>query len=132
MNDEVVKKFMSIEKEVAKEKGSFVLFGLFEREDTPNMWDMVISASWLDVKKKENYDYFARKINAKLTAQEVVMLSRIVLLAPSEPFVERVTSAVKTQHNNPRFTNCIFNGVFIKDAYIISSKPDASVIFKSK
>lgn len=131
MNDEVIEKFRSIEKEAAEEKGSFVLFGLFEREDTPNMWDVVISASWLDVKKKENYDYFARKITAKLNPQEVVMLSRIVLLTPSEPFVERVTSAIKTKHNNPRFINCMFNGVFIKDAYIISSKPDPSFIYKS-
>lgn len=132
MNDEVIEKFISIEKEAAEEKGSFVLFGLFEREDTPNMWDVVISASWLDVKKKENYDYFARKITAKLGPQEVVMLSRIVLLAPSEPFVVRVTSAITAEHNNPRFTNSIFNGVFIKDAYIISSKPDASFTHKSK
>ncbi|MBA3711148.1 MAG: hypothetical protein H0W76_01715 [Pyrinomonadaceae bacterium] len=132
MNEEIVDKLISVEKEAAKEKGDFTLFGAFERQDTSGMWDIVISAPWINVKNKQYYDYFARKINAKLTPEEIVTLSRIVLLEPATPFVRAINKMLKIKHRNPQFINSVINGVFIKNAYIISSKPDASFIFKSK
>ncbi len=40
-------KFLSIEKSLSDAKGDFILFGLFEREESLNNFDVVISADWI-------------------------------------------------------------------------------------
>lgn len=55
-------KLTSIEKEIAEEKGSFRLFGIFLRERQPNRaWDLVISADWLDISTLEAERIFVNR-----------------------------------------------------------------------
>jgi hypothetical protein len=125
---EVVDKFLFIEKEIAQEKGGFVLFALFEPEDAQGKWDVIISAPWIGDKKKEALNYITSKISSKLSWQEQVLLSRILLLDPSDDLVNHIHTMVEVEHgNNIRFTNSIFNGVHVKDAFIITSKRHAAL-----
>ena len=118
---------MSLEKEIADEKGSFALFGLFLREESPNRWDVVISAPWLGGYKKEKLNFIVPKLTSKLEEQELIMLSRIVLLDLSEDFVKEVNSSVNSiEHGNLELVNYVFNGMAMKRAHIITSKQDAA------
>ena len=122
----IIEKFISLEKEVADERGNFVLFGLFLREDAPNRWDVVISAPWLGENKKEPLNFIVRKVTSKIEPQELVMLSGIVLLEPSEDFVKSVNSDIRVEHGNAEFVNYVFNGMAMKRAHIVTSKQDAA------
>jgi len=81
-----IEKFISLEKEIADEKGDFVLFGIFLREEAPNRWDVVISAPWFGENKNESLNFIVQKFTSKLEEQELIMLSRIVLLDPARGF----------------------------------------------
>lgn len=123
---EVIEKFILLEKDIADEKGGFVLFALFEREDAPNKWDVVISAHWFGEDKKETLKFIVRKINLKLTPEERVMLSRVVLLDPTDNLVKNVNSTTCIEHGNAEFVDCVFNGIVIKHAHIVTSKRETT------
>jgi hypothetical protein len=94
MIDKIVEKFQIIIREISQEKGPFILFGLFEREDLVGRWDVVVSAPWLNMNSKEDFDYIADKIRSKLNNQEIMLLTRIIPLLPFDQFVKAVTSAI--------------------------------------
>lgn len=41
---ELTERFAQLESELSKEKGEFVFFALFMREDVPDRWDLIVSA----------------------------------------------------------------------------------------
>lgn len=122
-----IEKFISLEKEMADEKGGFVLFGLFLREEAPNRWDVVISAPWFGENKNEPLNFIVKTFTSKLEEQELVILSRIVLLDPWEDFVKEVHGSVASvEHGNLELVNYVFNGMDMKRAHIITSKQNAT------
>jgi len=53
----------------------------------------------------------------------LITLSRIVLLDPAEEFVRDViTETDGVEHQNERLVNCVFRGIHMKNAHIITSK----------
>ena len=120
---ELLKKLIEIEKEIAKEKGKFVLFGLFHREGALfDKWDLVASAPWIGEDRFEHIEYFVSKTRERLTPEEMVMISRIVLLNPSEPFVKEITEKVGKKRGVAEVTNHLFNGMVIERGHIITAK----------
>jgi len=123
----IIEKFISIEKELAEEKGSFVLFALFEREDALlDKQDVVISASWLGKNKKKPLRLIVDKINSKLTSEELINLSMVVLLEPTDNLVKDVNDFIHIEHGKAELVDCTFNGISIKHACIITSKRPAN------
>jgi hypothetical protein len=45
--NEFITKLKAMERELSEENGAFALFALFQREDSPHHWDLVIAAPWL-------------------------------------------------------------------------------------
>lgn len=117
----IVEKLALIEKEIAEERGEFVLFALMEREGSPDRWDLVASASWIDLNLKPALDYFVTKINKYLTTSEVIILSRVVLLQPSEPFVTTLLAYIADNDIKTEIRDFEFNGMVIERGYIISA-----------
>ncbi len=123
---EIVEKFRRIEKELSAEKGLFTLFALVEREDSQlGSWDVVISADWIGNNEKQALNIITSKIYAKLTKTEQVILSRIVILAPSDPFVQNLNFTVPKNGDSEIITNATINGILIKKAYLITSNSTA-------
>jgi hypothetical protein len=117
-----VEKLIALERDIVAEKGDFVLFALFEREESPGKWDVVISAPWFGKDKKTVLQFVVHKIQATLTIEEVMMLSRVILLDPTDDFVHTVTSEICIEHGNMEFADRAFNGIAVKHAHIITSK----------
>jgi hypothetical protein len=44
---ELVQKFIEIEHNISGKYGTFNLFALFLREDSPDKWDLVIASPWM-------------------------------------------------------------------------------------
>lgn len=126
MRDQI-DKFISIEKEIAKERGSFSLFALFLREDAQNKWDVIVSAPWFTSDKKGILNYIGEKIRTYLKPQELLLLSRIILIEPTDDSIKAIHSAFRIEHGRVELANCNLFGLQIKQAYIITSNKDASI-----
>jgi hypothetical protein len=118
----VAEKLRKIEVEVSVKKGSFNLFALIERDDSLGKWDIVVSAEWVGEKEKELINTIALKIREYLSEDEQLMLSRIVVLPLTDPFVKNLNMFVGTEHGTIKLSNNTFNGIFVKEAYLITSK----------
>src|SRR5205085_12588808 len=118
-----IDKVRSIAKEVAAERGDFVLFALVEREGSGGRWDLVVSASWFGEDKHPALDYLVGKVRAVLSTDELLSLSRIVLLDPKEEFV-RSPLANATEEGTDQLRDVDFQGMFMLRVYLLAVHPD--------
>lgn len=121
----IVEKLMDIERQVAEEKGPFSLFALFLREDAPNVWDLVVSAEWVS-DKYVTMGYIAEKVSKSLSSEEIIKISRIVVLDQNNPGLEAVLRAIQIEHGAAEVLGSNFFGLDIKHAYIITSRRNVS------
>ena len=126
----LMEKLRSLEKEIADERGDFSLFALFLREDAENRWDLVLSALWLNADSLEDINYIANKLKYRLGENELLFISRIVLLNLSDPIVKIINNnwgisrGGSLELNDPQIFN---TGLPFKHAYIIISRSEKPV-----
>ena len=116
-----IDKFRNIEAKVSKKFGEFILFGLFLPEDAPNKWDLVVSAIWLKRDNMNALKSISEFINNEL-GNDIIKLSKVVVVEPTDAFVKSINSIIQTKNTCVEFANCDFNGLQIKQAYIITSQ----------
>ncbi len=117
----LVEKLLNIEARINLEAGSLVLFALIERDDAPGKWDLVVSAAWAKEKQKDLLNRIALQLRNILSWEEKVILSRILILDPQDPFVRAINNLVNVEHGRDRVSNFLVNGILIKDSYIFTS-----------
>jgi hypothetical protein len=123
---QTIEKLASLEREIATEKGEFSLFALFLREDAEDKWDLLASAPWLETNKRESLEYLVNQIRPRLEVQELLSLSRIVLLEKGNPVLEAIHKTIRVRHGMAEIRDSVSFGVPIKYAYIITSERDNS------
>lgn len=122
MNNPIVDKFVEIEKEIASERGDFVLFALLEREERPGRWDVVAAASWLGDDKWPALNYIIDKIDHKLSREERGTLSMVALLNPTDEFVEMVNRQLTVTDGAPKdVSRTMLGDIYIPEGYVIRS-----------
>ena len=99
-----------------------MLFALFLREDAQDKWDLVVSAPWIEVNKKEALSYLTNELRSHLRSQEMLTLSRIVLVDNDDPALEAIHKAISVEHGKVEIKDSSFFGLQIKHAVIITSK----------
>jgi hypothetical protein len=120
----IVEKLVRIEREISDEKGPFALFAFFLREDAPDLWDLIVSAPWISKDKAASLKYIARRVQEILRAEELIKLSRIVIVDQDNPALEAINRAIHIQHGSTEILNGNFFGLQIKQGYIITSRGD--------
>ena len=123
---QMIEKLASLERDITSKKGEFSLFALFLREDADDTWDLLASAPWLAPDKRESLEYLVNQLRARLNTQELLSLSRIVLLEKGNPVLEALHKAIKVRHGMAEVGDSIAFGVPIKHAYIITSEREKS------
>ena len=118
--NQLVEKLASMEREVADERGGFRLFSLFLREDSPNKWDLLVSAPWLDADQSEGMAYLAKRVRSCLDTQELLSLSRIVPIAADNPGLAAIAQAFHVVHSQIELRDRNLFGLQIKHAYIVT------------
>ncbi|HKL01762.1 MAG TPA: hypothetical protein VJ943_16030 [Desulfotignum sp.] len=121
---EQAEKLQIVEKNLSESKGQFELFALFLREDSPDKWDLLISADWARADKKTSINSIIKEIKKVLSDHEMLMLSRIIILDKDEAVVKAIHQAVKVDHGLAEITDTNFFGLSIKHAYLITSQKD--------
>lgn len=118
---ELVNKLMLIEKETSAEKGEYNLFALFLREES-NKWDILVSASWMNANKEEALKYLAQKIQTSLSKNELLLISRIVIIEENNPELPALQKAIHIEHGAVEIKDTNFFGLEIKHAFLITSR----------
>ena len=113
---------LSVEETLSRHWGGFVLFALLMREDSPDKWDLVVSAAWAGrYDRREIIERIANALRTRAPRIDLAAISRIVILDPSDPFVKTVTRNVKVEHGRFECQLCWFNGFFIRHGLIVTS-----------
>jgi hypothetical protein len=79
-------------KQMEARNGRFTLFGLFLREDSPGLWDLVLAAPWLENGKLKTLGEFVQKMSEAFGQDEVISFSRIVTLNHDDPALRAILS----------------------------------------
>jgi hypothetical protein len=119
---EITEKLRSLEQNISEEKGSFLLFALFLREDAPDRWDLLVAAPWIPKNKNTALKYFSNKLVQTLSQKELLKLSRIAIIEPDEPALSAIQQAMHVEHGLAEIKDSNFFGLQIKHAYIITSR----------
>jgi hypothetical protein len=120
---QIAENFASLEREMAQRRGDFVLFALFLREDVPDRWDLVVAAPWIGEHKDDAVAYIVQEIQSRLSPQDLVQLSRIVVVDPSDPAVDALVRSIRVEHGRVEVRDSVFFGVPVKHALIVTAQP---------
>lgn len=125
---ESIDKFVALERLISEERGNFVLFALFLREDSFDKWDLVIASPWANANNKLIYDYVAEMLRTHLDHEARLLLSRIVVINTNDPFLHEILSVVDVQHQKVEMRNAEFFNFKIEYAYIITASRDYQTV----
>ena len=78
--DQAAKKLSALAKKIKAAKGPLEFLGLFLRDDSPDLWDLVIAAPWLKADRRASFEYIAEELREMMTGEELAGLSRVVIL----------------------------------------------------
>jgi hypothetical protein len=119
---DLISKFVKIEEKIAREKGGFTLFGIFQRDNPFGKWDVVVSAPWLDRNDRKSWYYIVESIESVLGKQGLLNLSKFALLDESDHFVRAINATFDVEHGREEVWNRTFDGISVDHGYIITSK----------
>ena len=122
----LAQKMIIVEQQLAAEHGDFTLFALFLRENSPGLWDVMVSAPWIDENRQAGLNRVVDKINACLKKEEVLMLSHIVIVEHNHPELHELDCfniAQSSPLNEVKNENLL--GQDIKQAFFIPLKQAA-------
>ena len=120
---DLINKMLAVESRIASEKGPFVLFALFQREDDSlGQWDLVFAAPWADADPIGALYYVDKILQVSLNAAESVSISMIAPVQTQDPGVKEVLDTVAGEHGLAEIRNKEFFDKPIKRAYIIIAK----------
>lgn len=118
----IIEKLKQKEIEISKNKGGFNLFALFLREDSPNKWDLLVAAPWIEKNKNNALKYIASIIQKTLNQEELLKISRIIIIDLNNKTLSAIQRAVRVEHGTAEIVNSSFFGLSIRHAYLITSK----------
>lgn len=129
---ELINKYRYLERLISREKGDFILFALFLREDAVDKWDLAVAAPWIDANRKDALSYIANQVQARFKPEELASLSRIVLINQTNPALRTINRTVTIKHGTAEVQNPDFFGFQIKHAYIVTSqKPGVDAVLSA-
>ena len=119
---ELLEKLKKIEKETSAEKGNYDLFALFLREESPGKWDILVAASWIKGNIEATLKYLAPKIQHSFTQNELLQISRMVIIEENNPELPGLQQDINIEHGSSEIKDATFFGLQIKHAIFITSR----------
>lgn len=77
----------AVAQEIARERGPFTLFAIMHRPDTPDWWNVVVSAPWLDPEGLADYRYLTEKFKGFSRWDKMPRISHVSILRGNDPIV---------------------------------------------
>ena len=114
-----------IERKLSREKGAFTLFAVFERQDIPSHWDLVVAAPWIEQGNKNALKVLAAEMKERLSPKELERVSRIVLLHPGDANVRAITSEHSIEHGRLEIDEGSHYGFPAERGFVITARAAA-------
>ena len=128
-----IQKILKLEEKLSADKGNFSFFALVELQDAQNEWDVVVSASWLPSRESEAISVMTDSIFGVLDKNELLQLSRVVILNADELFIKEV---ITKSGGREILSDVFINGLEIRTIHIVSNrnryKDDGLMAFNKK
>jgi len=118
----IVDALEKIERKLSGEHGAFTLFALFERDDIPFRWDLVVAAPWVEQDNESAMKLLAGELKTYLPKNELERISRIVLLDASADSVRALTSEHSVEHGRIEIDEGSLYGLPAEHGYLITSR----------
>lgn len=90
-------KFNKIKDKILSEKGSLDFFVVIKRFDIDNKWDLLISGEWITESNLQADLVYVIELLKSEYEDKIDFISKILLLAPNEDFINDLAKAVITQ-----------------------------------
>lgn len=128
-SNNLFEQFRSAEEEVSKDFGEFKLFGLFEREDLPGKYDVIVSGSGLkgselNGSRASLVELADRVGNAIDNDTWWTKIGKFVILPEDDPFVIAVLQRMPNdsiEHDLHPLYDFAYEGDIIRNAVIITA-----------
>lgn len=122
MEENTLEKLKKVREEVLKKFEELSLFVVIRRIDA-NLWDFVFAGEKMD--QPTNLKPLVEMINKELNDNEIINISRLVLLNSDDLFAKNFNSTFNVDNKNGYLTikDSQINNVGIKEAYLFFSKP---------
>jgi hypothetical protein len=117
-----IEKLRQLMRDLSREKGEFIFFGLFLREEAPDRWDLVVSAPWLENGDLEALEDFVKKLRAAIGDDQLLFLSRVVTLDADEPALDAVTREINVEDGLVELRDADLFGMRMAHAYILRAR----------
>jgi hypothetical protein len=132
-----IDKFVDIEKELSAKRGPFSLFALILREDMVGLmgsslstaqWHVLVAAPWLRADSFRDLDDLVKKVQSRLSRDEVMRISRVEILPPADPFVKALNRAFNVEHSKTSARDSSVFDFDVHDAVIITSQSPSAAL----
>jgi len=118
------KHIQNVRRRLIADRGYLIFLALFEREENPGRWDLLISGGGLRADTLADYEYVARVLKAELTTEEMLQLSKFVLLREDYEPAQKLARKVQVDDGEPvELEDFRFYEFFIRRALIFQLVP---------
>lgn len=124
---QLVEKIRTLEAELSKEKGPFLLFALLLREDALDVWDILVSAPWIDVDRGTGLRLIVDRLGRVASTDEMARVSKVVIVDRFNPALKSLQAAFDVESAVVEVSNSEFFGFKVSRAFIITSRKIASI-----
>jgi hypothetical protein len=108
--------------EIAARKGDFTLFALFRRADALGMWDLVVSAPWLERGKLKALGELVELLAQSIGKESVSQFSRVETVPSNNPTVKFILDNISVADGERHLQSPDLFGLQIREAIILRAK----------
>ena len=109
--------------EIAARKGDFTLFALFRRADALGMWDLVVSAPWLERGKLKALGELVELLAQSIGKESIMsQFSRVETVPRSNPTVKYILENIPVDDGERHLQSTDLFGLQIREAIILRSR----------
>jgi hypothetical protein len=118
------KHLQNVRRRIIADRGGLAFLALFERDEDPGRWDLLIAGAGLRSDTLTDYEYVGRVLMDELTTDEMVQLVKFVLLPDDYEPVEKLLRRVQVDNGEPvELENFRFYEFLIRRALIFHAQP---------
>jgi hypothetical protein len=117
-----IDRYKKILKRIAEEKGDINFFALMLRDDAHDKWELAIAAPWAEPDRYSAIRYIAGILKAELQTQEILQLSRIVVLEKDSPVLAELLSSLAFKDHAGGLHDWTAGGHRFRHVYILEAR----------